>query len=306
MKTKSLVKSIIKSKVAIAVSKLFSAKLFLCFLFCIVFCLPTFAIVRKEIRINVPSRTLQFLQSGRLVREYSVGVGNSKVMQTPPGRYKVERKIINPIWEHPYKAPGQSRIGNGAKNPLGTRWIGFHSEGSGVYGIHGTNEPSSIGRFVSHGCVRMHNADVEELFELAEQNTPVLVTYDRFDLNKAGNTITLEVFPDPYGMKKLTVEEIVEEVRQIDRFAVIDFDMVSQAITDNSESSIYEVAHIDYNYQRAYPPQQSVPFSDPYSRPQYQPYAYPPFSQAPQAMPQAQIYSYPTYPQPVYPSTPIY
>lgn len=280
-------------------------------LFCLLLLLPSIpssAVIRKEIRINVPSRTLQFLQSGRLIREYPVGVGYSKQMQTPAGEYKVEKKVINPIWEHPYKAPGQSQIGNNSKNPLGSRWIGFHSQGSGVYGIHGTNEPSSIGKFVSHGCVRMKNSDVEELFELVDYDTPVIVTYNRFRLDKTGETITLEIFPDPYGMKPLTIEEIVEEVRKIDPYAVIDFDMVNQAIGDNSESSIYEVAQIKNIYQRSLPVRTQVPFTEPYNGQVYgqnynqsgQPsYAYPPFSR----LPQAPSYSYPPT---AYPTPPVY
>ena len=51
----------------------------------------------------------------------------------------------------------------GKANPLGTRWIGLSRKG---YGIHGTNNPRSIGRRASHGCIRMRNRDVEELFEM--------------------------------------------------------------------------------------------------------------------------------------------
>ena len=51
----------------------------------------------------------------------------------------------------------------GKANPLGTRWLGLSKKG---YGIHGTNAPGSIGRNASHGCIRMRNRDVEELFEL--------------------------------------------------------------------------------------------------------------------------------------------
>jgi hypothetical protein len=224
--------------------------------------LPNFA--GKEIRINVPSRTLQLLQSGRLIREYPVGVGYSKQMQTPPGRYKVEKKIINPIWEHPYKAAGQSQIGSNSKNPLGSRWIGFHGEGSGVYGMHGTNEPNSIGRFVSHGCVRMHNSDVEELFEMIEIGTPVNVTYDRFSLHQAGDKITLEVFPDPYGIKALSADKIVKEVSRLYPEASIDLESIGEALKDTSESSIYEIAQFMPYSRMPARPMPNVPFADPF------------------------------------------
>jgi lipoprotein-anchoring transpeptidase ErfK/SrfK len=71
-------------------------------------------------------------------------------------------------------------VGPGKSNPVGTRWIGLSIKG---YGIHGTNVPSSIGKNVSHGCIRMRNRDVEELFtmvalgdqvELYRERTPEL------------------------------------------------------------------------------------------------------------------------------------
>lgn len=54
-----------------------------------------------------------------------------------------------------------------AKNPLGSRWIGFNARGTdgSKYGIHGTNQPSSIGKYISQGCIRMKKNDVEYLFD---------------------------------------------------------------------------------------------------------------------------------------------
>jgi len=215
---------------------------------CVVLVTPSFSqLAQPEIKINVPSRTLQIVQGGRIIREYSVGVGNSRKLMTPPGAYRVEKKIINPVWEHPYKEKGAVRIGEGSRNPLGTRWIGFHSKGDGVFGIHGTNEPNSIGRFVSHGCVRMHNEEVEELFEIVRVGTPVLVTYERFRLNQVDNSVLLEVFPDPYGYKQLSEVEIVNSILRIDPNAKIDYEMISQAIKDTSETVLYEVATVNYS-----------------------------------------------------------
>ena len=63
---------------------------------------------------------------------------------------------------------------------LGTRWMEFKKlKGGGMYGIHGTNEPHLIGLAVSHGCVRMRNRDVEELFELVPPGTKVTIRPSR-------------------------------------------------------------------------------------------------------------------------------
>ncbi|PYU10291.1 MAG: hypothetical protein DMG29_17725, partial [Acidobacteria bacterium] len=60
--------------------------------------------------------------------------------------------------------------------PLGTRWLGLGQRG---YGIHGTNEPRSIGRNVSHGCIRMRNRDIEELFEMVRAGDVVELYAER-------------------------------------------------------------------------------------------------------------------------------
>jgi lipoprotein-anchoring transpeptidase ErfK/SrfK len=67
-------------------------------------------------------------------------------------------RLKDPTWYGPRQV-----VAPGARNPLGTRWIGLSKQG---YGIHGTNQPGSIGRAASHGCIRMRKADVEELFEM--------------------------------------------------------------------------------------------------------------------------------------------
>ena len=70
------------------------------------------------------------------------------------------RRVTNPTWYHAGKV-----VPPGKNNPVGSRWIGLSEKG---YGIHGTNAPGSIGRNVSHGCIRMRNRDVEQLFELVK------------------------------------------------------------------------------------------------------------------------------------------
>jgi len=67
-------------------------------------------------------------------------------------------------------------IGLGASNPLGNRWIGLNQKG---YGIHGTNEPRSIGKAASHGCIRMAKADLEELFTLVSVGDEVEIRGER-------------------------------------------------------------------------------------------------------------------------------
>jgi len=113
---------------------------------------------RHVLVISIPDRKLAVTEEGRVLKVYSVAVG-AAVSPSPTGTLKIVTKVIGPTYYHRGKVvpPGNS-------NPLGDRWMGLNQKG---YGIHGTNVPSSIGKAVSHGCIRMGKHDVEELFNLA-------------------------------------------------------------------------------------------------------------------------------------------
>jgi lipoprotein-anchoring transpeptidase ErfK/SrfK len=109
---------------------------------------------------------LTVYRGGIYVKEYRIGLGKDGT--TPEGDYAVTLKLKNPVWnpEGPeYAAAGAS------DNPLGTRWIEFVRH----YGIHGTTEPDSIGKEESRGCIRMLNADVEELYDLLVPGSKVSI-----------------------------------------------------------------------------------------------------------------------------------
>jgi L,D-transpeptidase ErfK/SrfK len=112
---------------------------------------------QRRIVVSIPDRKLALVEDGRVVKIYNTAVGKPST-PTPTGTFKILRRVVDPVWSANGKtvAPGKS-------NPVGTRWIGLDKKG---YGIHGTNAPSSIGKSASHGCVRMRNADVEDLYKL--------------------------------------------------------------------------------------------------------------------------------------------
>lgn len=109
----------------------------------------------RRIVVSIPDRKLALIEDGSVVKVYPTAVGRA-TNPTPSGTFTIVQRISNPAWYGPGKvvAPGKG-------NPLGTRWLGLSRKS---YGIHGTNEPRSIGRNASHGCVRMRNRDVEDLF----------------------------------------------------------------------------------------------------------------------------------------------
>jgi len=123
-----------------------------------------------HIVINKTKNTLTIFLNGNIIRVFRVATGKTSYL-TPEGKFKIITKVKEP-WYLPKKIPGGDK-----KNPLGTRWLGLSVPNTGgyKYGIHGTNNPYSIGRHVSLGCIRMHNRDVEWLYRHIPLKTDVII-----------------------------------------------------------------------------------------------------------------------------------
>lgn len=122
--------------------------------------------------INKDSNTLYYLNNREIINKYPIATGRDPEY-TPEGKFKIITKFINPAWGG---AGRHKPIRGGApNNPLGKRWMGLDIRGGGVYGIHGNSDENSIGRYVSLGCVRMFNEDVEILYDLVDFGTPVWI-----------------------------------------------------------------------------------------------------------------------------------
>jgi lipoprotein-anchoring transpeptidase ErfK/SrfK len=127
------------------------------------------------ITIDQSAFKLRLFKHGKVVKTYGVAVGQPKY-PTPNGRFAIQSKQVNPVWSVPNspwagELGGSTVAGGSAANPLKARWMGV----SGSVGIHGTGEDYSIGSRASHGCIRMHVADVVKLFERVPIGTPVLI-----------------------------------------------------------------------------------------------------------------------------------
>ncbi len=112
--------------------------------------------VIRRVVVSIPDRKLALIENDRIVSIYPVAVG-AAVSPSPVGTFSVINRVSNPT----YYTRGKV-VKPGARNPVGTRWIGLSAKG---YGIHGTDKPRSIGFAKSHGCIRLRNEDVERLFE---------------------------------------------------------------------------------------------------------------------------------------------
>ncbi|WP_353095495.1 L,D-transpeptidase family protein [Tissierella praeacuta] len=122
--------------------------------------------------INKNNNTLYHMKDKKIVKRYPVATGKAPEY-TPEGKFTIVTKYVNPAWG----GAGRSKPikGGAPNNPLGKRWMGLSIKGGGSYGIHGNSNKSSIGKYISLGCVRMYNEDVEVLYNIINKGTPVWI-----------------------------------------------------------------------------------------------------------------------------------
>lgn len=124
------------------------------------------------IKVSKSRCRLYVYDGGRLFKVYPVGIGRQD--RTPAGTFELGEKVKNPAWY----SKGKKYLPGTPENILGSRWLKLVPTGTtdphlDGYGIHGTNEPDSVGKSASNGCVRMRNEDVNELFSITPMKTPV-------------------------------------------------------------------------------------------------------------------------------------
>jgi lipoprotein-anchoring transpeptidase ErfK/SrfK len=113
--------------------------------------------LKRTIVVSLEDRKLALVEYGQVKKVYIVAVGKPST-PSPIGTFTIQRRVKNPVYQHEGKV-----VDPGPRNPVGTRWMGLSVKG---YGIHGTNEPKSIGKAASHGCIRMARKDLEEMYEM--------------------------------------------------------------------------------------------------------------------------------------------
>ena len=126
--------------------------------------------------VSTAERSLYLVTGKGQALKYTVGVGKSG--QQWFGTTRIASKHIKPAWKPPASLRGNRSpdfyIESGSpRNPMGAAALVLvHNE----LAIHGTNNPGSIGGYVSHGCIRMHNRDIQTLYSLVSVGTPIIVT----------------------------------------------------------------------------------------------------------------------------------
>ncbi len=134
-----------------------------------------------KILIDIGEKRLYLLNGNEIIKKYTIASGRPG-SPSPIGSWKVVQK---------------AKWGGG----FGTRWLGINVPW-GRYGIHGTNKPNSIGYNASAGCIRMHNRDVEDLYQYVKQGTPVAIINGAFG-------------PFGYGLTTLRPGDIGADVMEV-------------------------------------------------------------------------------------------
>jgi lipoprotein-anchoring transpeptidase ErfK/SrfK len=121
--------------------------------------------------VNKQTNEIALINENRVQTVVSAATGKTENL-TPEGLFTITVKAPEPYYRK------KDIPGGDPQNPLGSRWIGFDAENTDgrTYGIHGTNDPASIGKKISQGCVRLQNEAVESLYDYIPVGTKILIT----------------------------------------------------------------------------------------------------------------------------------
>ena len=170
---------------------------------------PQSALTEHRILIDKGTNQLAFFADNLLIDVFPVATGRLP-HYTPEGDWQVVNKLVYPAWRDPNGGP--LIPGGVPENPLGPRWLGLNALGTAgsSYGVHGNNNPYSIGAYASSGCIRMRNEDILWLYERVPVGTKVQITstgqdllslkkYDRVFVNGAEQEFVFRLGPVQAG-----------------------------------------------------------------------------------------------------------
>ena len=189
--------------------------------------------------VNVPQRML-FATTSSGLTAYPVAVGR-RGWPTPLGEFSIAAKEVNPTWDVPESIREEARragrrlplkVPPGPNNPLGAYWLGLSVGGVGV---HGTNAPTSIYQATTHGCIRLHPADIATLFGHVKVGTKGVVLYEPVLLTAAGEDVFVEVHRDIYGRGPADALAFVRErAYELGVFERVNWDRAAEVVRERA------------------------------------------------------------------------
>jgi L,D-transpeptidase ErfK/SrfK len=164
---------------------------------------------------------------------FHVAVGDA-ADPTLLGRFRVGEKRVEPFWHVPTSIQREKPelppvVPPGPENPLGERWMTI---GTTSYGIHGTNNPWSIGREATHGCVRLYDEEMRRLFDRTPPGTPIEIVYQPYKWGREGDTILLEAHPDLYARFERPLDEALAWPSELGLLDALDLVRVTEVLAE--------------------------------------------------------------------------
>lgn len=131
--------------------------------------------------VNKKTNQMAYIEGGQIQKVFSVATGKTDKL-TPIGKFTIVVKAENPYYRK------KDIQGGDPKNPLGTRWMGFDAENTDgrIYGVHGNNNAETIGKYITQGCIRMYEEDVQSLFENIPIGTKIYITKSDYSFEQIG------------------------------------------------------------------------------------------------------------------------
>jgi L,D-transpeptidase ErfK/SrfK len=183
--------------------------------------------------INLPEMRLYDLRVPGEPEVFHVAIGDG-IDPTLLGEYRVGEKRVDPAWHVPEsirreKPELPAVVPPGSDNPLGDRWMTI---GTTSYGIHGTNNPWSIGRQATHGCVRLYADEMRRLFDRTPSGTRLEIVYQPYKWGRDGDAILLEAHPDLYARFARPLDEALELPRELGLVKALDLVRVTEVLVE--------------------------------------------------------------------------
>lgn len=183
--------------------------------------------------INLPEQRVYLFRDGTVKAVFPVAVG-LPTWQTPLGPFTVINRVENPAWYMPPELARRENVQRevipaGPENPLGDFWIGTSLKHTG---LHGTNVPMSIGRPLSHGCMRLYPEHIDSLFKLVAVGDSGEILYEPVKVAVDGDDVLLEVHPDIYSTVPDFLQTAERKLRELGVWDRVDGALLRQAIEE--------------------------------------------------------------------------
>ena len=191
------------------------------------------AVKENGVVINIPENRLYLFRAGSIRAVYPATVG-LPTWQTPIGPFTVTSKVPKPTWYMPPELAKREKVKReivppGPHNPLGDFWIGTSLKHTG---IHSTNSPMTIGRSLSHGCIRLYPEHVKELFGEVTMGEEGEILYDPVKVAINGDDVLVEIHPDIYGLVPDLLRAAEERLKDMGVWEKVDAGLLRRAVKE--------------------------------------------------------------------------